>query len=66
MARDFFLRGFVRGSLLADVNSLGMRRRQIQQALVRQMIVEDGVGALQNLAAFDGDQSGIARPAPTR
>ena len=47
-------------ALLADVDALGMRGRQVEQTLVRQMIVEDRIGALQNLAAFDGDEPGIA------
>ena len=51
----------MRRALLADVDPLGVRGREVQQAFARQMIVEDGIGALQNLAAFDGDESGIAR-----
>src|SRR5690348_453481 len=58
---DLFLSRFMRRALLADVHPLGMRGRQVQQAFARQVIVEDGIGALQNLAALDGNESGIAR-----
>ena len=51
----------MRCALLADVYPLGMRGRQVEQTFAREMIVEDGIGAFQNLAAFDGDESGIAR-----
>ena len=57
---DFFLGEGVGRFFLAHVEALGVRRGEVEQRVVGQVIVEDGVGLLQDAAAFDGDEFGIA------
>ena len=57
---NLFLRMSVDSFLLADVDQLGARWRETQQRLIRKVVVEDNVGALENSAALAGDQTGVA------
>ena len=59
---DLFLGEGVGGFLLADVEALGVGRGEIEQGVGGEVVEEDGVGLLQNAAAFDGDEIGIAGP----
>ena len=58
---DLFLRKRVDRFLLADVDPLAMFGREVEQGFVREMIVEDGVGDGEKLAALPGDQVRVAR-----
>ena len=58
---DLVLRERVGGFLLADVEALGVRRRERQERVGGEVVVEDGVGLLEDAAAFEGEQFGIAR-----
>ncbi len=60
-AADLFLRERMHRLFLADVNALAIFARQVQQVLVGEMVVEDGVGDGEQLAALPRDQVGIAR-----
>ncbi len=60
---DLFLRKRVCRFFLADVNALGMFRREIEQRFGSEMIVQNGVRDREQLAAFPGNQVGIARSA---
>ena len=55
-AADFVLREFVGGFFLADVDALGVGRGEIEEGGVGEVIVEDGVGLLEDAAAFDGEE----------
>ena len=57
---DLFLGEGVDGLLLAGVDALGVGRGQIEQRGGGQAIEEDGVGLLEDAAAFDGDELRIA------
>src|ERR1051326_6999179 len=59
-AADFFLREGVDGFFLADVDVLAVFGSEIEQMFVGEVIVEDAVGDREELAAFPGDEAGIA------
>ena len=61
-AADFVLREFVRGFLFADVDAFGAGRGEIEEGRVGEVIVENGVGLLEDAAAFDSDELRVARP----
>ena len=47
---------------LAHVDALGSGRRQVEQGLLRQAVVDDDVGAPQHVEGPHGEQAGVARP----
>ena len=57
---DFFLRKRVHRFLFADVNAFAILGREIEQVFVGEVIVEDRIGDREQLAAFPGDEVGIA------
>jgi hypothetical protein len=50
--------------LLADVYALAIRRREIEQVLVDEIVVENGIGRREEFAAFPSDEIRIAWPCP--
>jgi hypothetical protein len=46
---------------LADIDSLGMGRSQIQKLKGDQMIIEDDIGLTQNMGPFLGQKARVAR-----
>ena len=58
---DFVLLVRVRRLFLADVDALGVRRGEVEQGVGREVVVEDDVGLLEDAAALDRDQFGVAR-----
>src|SRR5438045_9233514 len=54
----------MRGGLLADVDELGIRARVRQQSGAGEIIVDDHVGALEQLAPPHGQQSRVAGAGP--
>jgi hypothetical protein len=59
-AANFFLRKRVQRFLLAHVDALGVRRRETEQRIGRQVVIEDGVAMFEDATALDGDQFRIA------
>jgi hypothetical protein len=59
---DFLLGEGVDGFFLADVDTLGVRWRQVQQRGRRQVVEEHGVGPFQNPSAFASDEFRVTRP----
>ena len=59
-AADLFLRIGMRGLLLAHVEALGPGRREIQEALGRQVVEQHAIRAFEGAASFQGEQIGVA------
>jgi hypothetical protein len=59
-AADFVLREFVGRFFFADINSFGVRRGEIEEGGVGEVIVEYGVGVLKDAAALYGDEIRIS------
>ena len=59
-AADFVLGEFVGGFLFADVDAFGVGRGEIEEGRVGEVIVENGVGLLEDAAAFEGDELRVA------
>ena len=57
---DAILRQSLPPPRLARKNALGLRGGAVQQRRVRQAVVDDHVRPRQSIAAFDGDQPGVA------
>ena len=59
-AADFLLRECVRRFLFADVEAFGVGWGEREEGGVGQMVVENGVGLLEDAASLDGDEIGVA------
>ena len=51
---------------LADVEALGVRRGKGEERVWSEVVEQDRVRLLEDAAAFDGQEVGVAGPAPTR
>jgi hypothetical protein len=57
---DLLLRENVDGFLLADVDSLGVRRREVQESRWGKVVEEDDVRRFEQIASPASDELGIA------
>ena len=63
---DLLLRQFVIVGTLADIDALGLAPHEGHDPLVGQAVVEHDVGLLHEAEGAEGDEVGVAGPAPTR
>ena len=63
-AADVFLLHGMVGGYLSHINQLRLRRCPAQDAVVRQMIVDDDLRLLQTVHRLEGDEPTVPRPRP--